>query len=366
MESNTTKITNTAQVQSDEISLKEVILKIRRLFHFLLSKWKTILLVGILGSILGFVYAHARKPVYTATCTFVLDEGKSSGGLGQYAGLAAMAGINIGGGASDGLFQGDNILELYKSRRMLQKTLLSYGEFNGKIDLLINRYVEINNLREAWEEKPKTKGLRFDIPRTEYSRLHDSVIGSIVSDINKNYLSVSKLDRKLNILKVDVKSEDEQFAKNFNDQVVTNVNAFYTETKTKKQEENIHILKNQADSVRAVLNTSIAGTATSLDANPNANAALQILRVPSQRKQIDVQANSAIYAEVIKNLEMAKLAALQDAPLIQVVDSATYPLEKASIGKLKGLLMGMFIGVFISCVILTLRTILLTYKYEEK
>lgn len=349
MELNTNK---TAQVQSDEISLKELILKIREWCRYLLTKWKIILMVGIVGGALGFTYAFFKKPVYTATCTFVLDEGKSGGGLGQYAGLAAMAGISIGGGASDGLFQGDNIIELYKSRRMLQKTLLSYGEFDGKKDLLINRYIQINRLREAWIGKANLRDLSFNIPVEQFARVNDSVMTVIIGDIKKRYLSVSKPDKKLSILAVDVKSEDEQFAKSFNDAVVANVNRFYVETKTKKATDNLKILQHQADSVRAVLNASIGGTASAIDANPNANMALQILRVPSQRKQIDVQASTAIYVEITKNLETAKLSSRHEAPLIHIVDEPVYPLQKDSVGKLKGVIVGVLLLGLISCLAL--------------
>lgn len=337
--------TNTARVQNDEVSLQEIVLKFLEWFRYLLLKWKVVLLTGILGGIFGFAYAYFKDPVYTATCTFVLDEGKSGGGLSQYAGLAAMAGINIGGGASDGLFQGDNIMELYKSRRMLEKTLLSYGEFDGKKDLLINRYIKINRLREEWAKTRELQDLSFDIPAEKFTRINDSVITTIVGDINNRYLTIAKPDKKLSIIQVDVKSKDEAFAKNFNDAVVANVNRFYVETKTKKSMDNLSILQRQADSVRSVLNASIGGAASEIDANPNANMALQILRVPSQRKQIDVQANTAIYAEVVKNLEIARMSARQDIPLIQVVDQPIYPLRSL---KRNPVVVGLAIGFLFS------------------
>lgn len=354
MDLNNDNTAGTASIQKDEISLKDLILKIREWYRYILTKWKIILFAGIIGGTLGFSYASFKKPIYTASCTFVLDEGKSGRNLSQYAGLAAIAGINVGG-ASDGLFQGDNILELYKSRTMLQKTLLSYGEFDGKKDLLINRYIRINKLREIWVESPnpKLQHLSFDIPKYGFTRLNDSVMKVIVSDINTNYLSVVKPDKKLSIIKVDVKSSDEQFAKAFNDAVVANVNQFYIETKTKKTTDNLRVLQHQADSVRRVLNSSIGGAASAIDANPNANPALQILRVPSQRKQIDVQANSAMYAEIVKNLEMAKLSSRQDAPLIQVIDPSQYPLTKEKIGILKGSVLGYFGLVILAIFIFT-------------
>lgn len=344
-----------APVQSDEISLKELIFRFHEWYHYLLTKWKAILLAGMVGGALGFMYAHFKKPIYTATCTFVLDNGGASG-IGQYSGLAALAGINLGGDR-DGLFMGENILELYKSRTMLQKALLSYGKFDGKKELLINRYIKVNNVNKVWAKDPKLKYLTFDIPVNKFTRANDSVMTNIVADINRNYLKVGKVDKKLSIIKVDVNSTDEEFAKYFNDAVVKNVNDFYIETKTKKANDNIRILQNQADSVRRVLNNSIGQTASALDVNPNANLALQVLKVPSQRRQVDIQANSSIYAEVVKNLELARLSASQDAPLIQVVDPPIFPLSKSHTGKFMATLLGSVCFVIIASIGLVFRFI---------
>src|SRR5690606_1780639 len=105
-------------------SVKELILTIQSWMSYFLSKWRILLIAGILGGIAGLGYALWKKPLYTATTTFVLEGGDGKNALSQYAGMAAMVGIDLGGG-TNGLFQGDNILELYKSRTMLMRTLLS-------------------------------------------------------------------------------------------------------------------------------------------------------------------------------------------------------------------------------------------------
>ncbi|WP_423147468.1 lipopolysaccharide biosynthesis protein [Rubrolithibacter danxiaensis] len=344
--------------KDDEISLKEVILKLREWNRYLLSKWNLILFAGILGGLIGFIYAYSKKPVYTAECTFVLQEGGAGGGLGQYAGIASMVGIDIGGGGTNGIFEGDNIIELYKSRSMIQKTLLSPADFDGQKELLVDRFIQANKLYEKWKDDLKLRELSFTIPEENFTRQHDSILGSIVKEINKNYLTVEKPDKKLSIISVRVRAKDELFAKAFTDKIVENVNDFYIQTKTKKSTQNLSILQKQADSVKAVLNASITGAASTIDANPNANAALQILRVPSQRKQIDVQANSAMYAEIVKNLEIAKISLRKEMPLIQVVDKPVLPLDKERFGKLKGLILGGFIAAFFTVCLLLSQKVL--------
>lgn len=333
--------------KDDETSLKELILKIKEWYSYLLTKWKIILIAGVIGGALGLTYAILKKPVYTAETTFVLEDGDSGGGgLGQYAGLASMAGIDLGGGGG-GIFQGDNILELYKSRRMIQATLLSKDTFNGKIELLINHYISFNHLREKWEKKPETKNLKFTENFTNKNRAQDSVMSKIVDDFNENYLEVSKPDKKLSIISVKFKSKDELFAKAFTDNIVQKVNDFYVQTKTKKSALNLAILQHQADSIKNVLFSGISGVASAVDANPNSNPAFQTLRVPSQRKQLEVQANGAAYQEILKNLEIAKVSFRRDQPLIQVIDQPILPLNNDKLGKIKGILLsGTLFGFF--------------------
>lgn len=347
-------VSNSSGSQTDEISLKELVLEIREISKVFARKWNVLVFSGIVGIALAAIYVYIREPIYTAKCTFVLEEQGGGGALGQYAGIASMMGIDVGGG-NIGIFQGDNIIELYKSRTMIQKTLLSKGPKSK--DILINKYINHKNLLEKWSDNPKLRNLSFDVPLHEFSLQHDSIIGEIVDDINEKYLTVTKPDKKLNIVEVSVKSGDEIFAKEFAELIVENVNSFYIRTKTHKALENMKILERQADSVRRVLNAYIGGAARAIDANPNSNPAMQVLKVPSQRNQVDIQASSAIYAEVVKNLEISKISLRQETPLIQVIDKPVFPLKKYKTSYTKATILGCLFAVVLTTFYLLLRLI---------
>ncbi|MBM3400817.1 MAG: hypothetical protein FJY21_00645 [Bacteroidetes bacterium] len=87
-----------SSVHDDEISLKELILKVKEWWLFLLSKWKLILGVAFMGALLGLAYAWNTKPKYKAEFSFVLEDEKGGGGLSGALGLASQFGLNIGGG----------------------------------------------------------------------------------------------------------------------------------------------------------------------------------------------------------------------------------------------------------------------------
>jgi len=340
-------------VESDELSLKELVLKSRSWIRFLLSRWKLIILFILLGVLLGCCYAFLKRPVYTAKTTFVLEEEKGTSGIGALAGLASMAGVDFAGGG--GIFQGDNILELYRSRMMIEKTLLSKVAIDGKDKLLLDRYFAIN---QTAKKNPELLSMNFNQPRTKFSRKQDSLLGLAVEDIALRYLDVSKPDKKLSVIQAVVKSKDEFFSKSFNNEIVKNVNEFYVITKTKKSLENVNILKQQVDSVRAVMNGAIYSAVAVSDATPNLNPTRQIQRVaPVQRSQFSAETNKAILSELVKNLELARMTLRKERPLIQVIDEPVLPLEKKELTYAKGSLIGAFLMGFLGAIFIILKKI---------
>lgn len=355
---------NVNPASNDEISLKDIIIKIKRGYRFLISKWLTILFVSLLGGILGLAYSLFKKPQYIATCTFVLEEGGKGGALSQYAGLASLAGIDLNGGGGS-IFQGDNILELYKSRTMIEQTLLSNADFNGRTEKIIDYYIDFNDLREKWKKSKGLENISFNESPEKFKRKQDSIVTSIVDVINKKILSVGKPDKKLNIINVSVTSEDELFSQIFTIKLVENVNTFYIQTKTKRSNQNVKVLQRQADSVRAVLNGSIGGVASAVDATPNANPLRSTLRVPSEKKRIDVQASSTIYGEIVKNLELSKISLQQETPLIQIIDSPVLPLNIKKVSKKEGIAIGLIIGLLITTTYILLKKTFKKILYDD-
>ena len=344
--------------EADEISLKELILKIREWWNYLLSRWLIILAAGLIGGLIGLSYAFYKKPIYKAELSFALEDDKTGISMGGALGLASQFGFDLGG-SGGGAFSGDNLLELMKSRTMVQKTLLTEVDVNGKKQTLAEHYIDFNDLRARWKKKVELNSMQF-LPGADpekFSRTQDSLLGEFHKAIIKSNLSVAKIDKKLSIISVNVNSENEQFSKYFSEILVKEVSDFYVETKTKRSSQNVDILQTQTDSVRRALNSAIIGVASSVDANPNANPSRQVLRVPSQRRQVDVQANTAILTELIKNLEVSKASLRKETPLIQVIDRPILPLEKERFGKLKGTAIGFFLFSFLTAIVLLIQFI---------
>jgi hypothetical protein len=346
------------QIANDEISLKELVEKVKEWFSYLLSQWKIILLAGIIGAAIGLAYSFTKKPIYTATLSFALEDEKS-GGLGGALGLASQFGLDLGGGGGS-IFTGSNLTELFKSRSMVEQTLLSPVASNGKIISLAEMYIQNNEWRDKWNDNPKFKDIQF-LPTTKrkyFTRVHDSILGVMYEDLSKNGLSVAQKDKKVAVISIDVSSTNELFAKYFTEALVKQVSDFYVTSKSKKAQMNMDILERQTDSIRRELNGAITGVAVANDNTFNLNPALNVRRAPSARRQVDVQANTAILTELVKQTEMAKVTLRKETPLIQVIDKPILPLAKEKFGKAKGIALGGFLAGFLMVLGLIVRRIL--------
>ncbi|HAH53913.1 MAG TPA: lipopolysaccharide biosynthesis protein [Flavobacterium sp.] len=347
-----------APAVKDEISLKELIEKSKDWFYFFLSKWKTIILAAIIGACLGLSYSIAQKPVYKATLSFALEGESSGGGYGGALSLASSFGFDFGGSGGS-IFSGSNLTELFKSRKMVEQTLLMPVVVNGKTISLAEMYIKNTELRKGWKKNPKLKNIQF-LPkpnRSYFTRVHDSIFGVIYNNLS-GILSVAQKDKKIDIISIDVSSNNELFAKYFCESLAQQVGQFYVATKTKKARANMVILQKQTDSIRIKLNNAITGVAVANDNTFSLNPALNVRRTPSVKREVDVQANAVILTELVKQMELAKVTLRRDTPLLQIIDSPILPLPKERFGKAKGIVMGGFLIGFLSVIGLIAKRIL--------
>lgn len=343
---------NLENLENDDISFKELLIKFKEWFFFLKSKWKIIFLSGVIGGSIGLIIAFFEKPSYKATLTFAMEEDKSGGsGLSGALGLASSFGIDLGGAGGGGAFAASNLAELMKSRLIVEKVLLSPVLINSKTISLAEYYIQINNLRESWNKNLSLKNIQF-LPgrdRNKFNLQQDSILKEIYKDvIDKEHLSIMQKDKKVTILSIDVTSNDEKFSKIFCESIAKETSDFYIQTKSKKARINTYVLQKQVDSVKAELNEAISGVASEADNVYNLNPAFNIKAAASKKKQIDVQANTAILTNLVVQLELAKITLRKETPLIQLIDRPTFPLTKTKFGKLKSIVLGGVSVVFLT------------------
>ena len=314
-----------------DLSLAEILLRISKWKSFFLNKKRYLLVAIIFGIIVGFIYSKLDKPKFNAVLTFVVDEDK--GGLGGGAmGLASQL-FDIGSGGAN-IFNGPNLIDLIKSKLIVENTLLTKVNFNNKKLTLLEYYEYLEN-----DKKDISKFQNFQ----DNERAKDSLLNVVYKKIIKNNLKIEQKDKKISIITIEVQSIDEMFSKLFCESIAKEVSDFYILTKSKKAKINVDILQKQADSIRGELNISMYGVASGTDNIYNLNPSLFVKRFNISKNQINVQANTAILTQLVANLELAKVSLRKETPLIQIIDNPKFPLERKKVNLVSAMLIGSLI-----------------------
>jgi uncharacterized protein involved in exopolysaccharide biosynthesis len=312
---------------------------INKIFHQVIKKWWIFLIVGLIGAIIGFLYANEQDPVYESYLSFALDEGGSEGGASGAMGLAAQFGISIGG--SQDVFTGDNILAIMQSRRVIERALLSADTFDNKPMILIEYYLQNT-------QQKNTEGNIHFYPgeiRSSFSYAKNAILYKTYLEFKNYHITARRPDKRLNIYELLVTSKFEEFSKVFTDKLIFETNSFYTEIRSKKSKETLEILEKRVPDMKGKLDATITSKAAIQDAN--LNTAFENAQIPLLKQESNAQVYAAAYAEMFKNLELARFQYLKSIPLMQVIDNADYPMKKIKMGKLKTAIIFSVIAAFI-------------------
>lgn len=308
--------------------------------RYLLGQWKLLCLAGLIGGLAGLGYAIYKPVTYTARLTFVVEDSKSSGG-GLASALAGQFGLDLGGlSGGSGVLQGDNVLELLKSQRLLKKALISAYDPNGKKSLA-DQYAEAYHWKQKWANSSKVgKDIQFGVNRNSFSRLEDSLLHVIIKNVTERELSIAKPDKKLGIFALEITTRDEQLSQLLCQRLLKVTTDFYVDTKTRRVRGNVDRLQKRVDSIGAILNRKTYSAAAAnrqlLDGNPAFSAPEVTAEISSRDKLVQ----STVFAELTKNLEASKTTLIQETPTVQVVDDPELPLKKNKLSKLLALIAG--------------------------
>jgi hypothetical protein len=342
----------------EEISLKDLFQEIRRRILFLFPYRYFIIISVFFGITSGFIYFKKQKIKYKAEINFVMEEGQ--GAIASGGGLASQLGLNLGGSKSN-IFSGETFFAFMKSRFLVEKVLLSPIVINGEEISYIEYYTRTFNLRKSLSNDSFLKNFVFK-PNLDKKKLTINQVrflSSIYSKIVTENLDVRPKDTKTSFLTIEFISENEMFSKNICEKIAEVASEFYIETINKKAKLNLDILQKQTDSIRQELYFAMSGAASATDQIFNLNPSVLVNKIPSTKRQIEVQANTAILTQLVTNLESAKVSLRKETPLIQIIDTPILPLEEVVENKYKYILIGALcsfsISILISIMILKLK-----------
>jgi uncharacterized protein involved in exopolysaccharide biosynthesis len=306
---------------NDEIQLKDILNKLSEYKSYLLKKKFMIIGFSFLFFMIGIFIAIFTETKYNAELTFVV-EGEGGGSLGAMSGVASQFGFDIGGSEST-TFSENNILELLKSRGVIVSALMQNSKLNGKEDLLIEHYLELNKIKESWLQNEDFEGVSYHVNK---SIVHDSISGAVWASIIENKLIVELESDDANIINLSYSSLDDEFAKSFVETLINEMSKMYISHQTAQANNTLDFLQNRADSVFSELELAEEDFARIKDINQRIVKASGRLKELQLMRRVEVL--NAMYLEIVKNLELSKLTLLNQTPIINIIDKPILPLEK--------------------------------------
>lgn len=352
---------------SDEISIRDLIFKFKFFLEELLRHWK-ITAFFILLALAYQMYTYVTyEPIYTARITFSVDEEEG----GSASGLTGILGQFGLGSVRPSRFNLDKILALSKSRRVIEQTLFVKTKINDQTDYLANHLIKEYDL--AGEENkddsiPVLQRFTHDsLPLfgTAENEMLMGIYGLIIGppEDPKEALLNAKYNEDTNIMSLEVSTTNEALSIALTKSLFNKLSDYYIQKAVEKQLLTLTIIEAKRDSVLGVLKDTEYKLASFGDTHQGLQRKTD--QISELRLRREITALSAMYAEVLKNTEVADFSLKNKTPFIQVIDSPLSPIQPTRLSLLRKLILGILIGGIIGSVFVISRRVLQDVLHEN-
>lgn len=265
---------------------------------------------------------------YKCEVTLAPELGGKSGGASGLASLASSFGVNIGSGSASA--NGDAITPALYPDLMNSvdfKTALFNVKVQRKDDKAPMNYYDylMNEQKAPWWSgffgliKPEKSELQ-QVNTFELTKEQEGVAKAIASNV------VCTVDKKTNVIKIEVTDQDARVAAQMADSVQTRLQAFLTEYRTKKARHDLAYTEGLQRQAKKDYERSRQLYVDYMDSNND------VMLMSAQQKQIDLENDmqlqynnyNALNAQVIDG----KAKVQEVTPAFTTLQSATVPLHK--------------------------------------
>jgi uncharacterized protein involved in exopolysaccharide biosynthesis len=266
------------------------------------------------------------KPYFDSKITILPDYGSKSTGLNNLGGLAAMAGValNDGGSAPD-IYQ--NLLTSESVLGPVVTTRYQTQKFSDSVDLI--QYFKLNPDNNLPESLRRRKQL-IDA----FKLLNETVIAT-------------ELDKPSRILTLTVRMPESQLAASVSNKIVQSLDdyvrtkrksnvtlqVFYIEKRIEQVKDSLNRAENQLEYFQ--MGNRLVGQSPRLN-------------LEQSRLSRQIQIFQTVYAELLRQREIAKIDEIRDAPIINLREFAQDPVIKAGPSRARSVIILTFLSAIFS------------------
>lgn len=322
---------------------------------------KTVIKMTLIFMAIGLFVAIFSEKEYTASTIFLpqTTESKLGGSLG---GLAAMAGINLGGmngdsGIPPSLYP--QIMESTLFQKELLETPLTIEGEQEKITFA-NYYTNIYSPGVLGYLKKYTIGLPGVILGALKGKSNNTISREVKKDSNLLRISQEedKLIKRLNEqIFLDINEDDGSVtilsnmpeaiaAAELTLRVQQLLQQFLIDFKIQKSKEQLEFIKSRYDEVETKFKNVQQKLANNRDRNQNITKA--IAKTSTEMLQDEYNLIYGVYLELAKQLEAQYIQVTEDTPVFTILKPVTIPIERSKPKRFTILFLWIIAGILIS------------------
>ncbi|MDO5664503.1 MAG: Wzz/FepE/Etk N-terminal domain-containing protein [Bacteroidia bacterium] len=337
--------------ESDEIDLKDILVK-------LWQQRKFILIVTAVFFLLGIFIAFTSPVSYSASCTVVPQTGNKGGG--NLGGLASMMGVNLGSAMSGETLSPSVYPHIVKSApfgKEIMATPITVKKSSTPITLY-EYYTDkkyqpksfLNGVKKYTIGLPETilSAVRSGSKTEDNSIIYaDTLTGEIVTltDDEKDVYDIINANiqfesnSKDGYIKLGYTFPEAEAVAVISQQLYNVLERYVKNFKAQKEQDNLRFVQASYNEARR----DFLQKQTNLAAYQDANRGLVTATAQATERRLSSEYDIAftIYNELAKQLEQAKLSVKQSTPVLTVIDPVVVPHEKSA--PKKSMIMAVFL-----------------------
>lgn len=334
---------NESLTNASEQMMQEAEIDLLELARKLWGARKRILRWCGIGALAGIVVAFSIPKEYSVTVKLapeVSNMKQSVGGLGD---LAAMAGLNIGSGASSDAVSPSLYPDIVESVPFATDLFaVQVSDKKGKIRTTVYDYLT-EHLRRPWWGVVISAPFRFIGWTLSGFKGKEDAGGRNVDPFRltpKEHQAVRELnerikcmvDKKSSVISLTVTMQDPLIAATLTDTVMLNLQNYITEYRTNKARYDLEFTQKLYDEAQEAYYAAQSKYARYMDANQN--VVLRWVRTEQERLQNEMTLNYNLYNQMAQQLQLAKAKVQEVTPAYVVLQPSTVPLRATKPSKI--------------------------------
>ena len=343
--------------QNDEIDLLQLI----KVFW---DGRKIIIKYVIIFAFIGLLIAIFSPKEYTTKITIVPQIEKGQSGMGNLAGLASLAGINLNSG--DYNYISPNVYPQIVSSTPFHLELMNTMINITKIDYPISVFdyytdhVKPNPLLKYTLGLPKLI-LKSSSGKSKAKQFtHESLIQltkdqKIVAEILNELVNIALFEKE-GYIELSCQMPEALASAQLAQKVQELLQQRITEFKIQKATDNLDFIQSRYNDVLKQYDIAQESLAKFRDQNKNVSTAMA--QTELQRLNNNYNLAYTIYSDIAKQLEQAKIKVKEDTPVFTIIEPASVPLLKSKPNRTVILIAWSFLGGIVGLGVLYLKSYL--------